>query len=249
MDLIVIPTYEEADSISSLLDRILATPGLDRFHVLVVDDASPDGTAALVRAHPSYGDRVRLLERPAKTGLGAAYRTAFAWAQHHEVGTLVQMDADGSHQPEAVPSLVAALRDADLVIGSRYVPGGRTVDWSRRRRLVSRVGNTYVRLVLGLPVRDCTAGFRAYRRRALDELAAGGTESGGYAFQIETTWRAAHLGLRIEEVPITFVERREGASKMTTSIVLEAVWRVLQWRYSCGRPSAGSDLVTSRVAA
>jgi len=238
MDLIVIPTYDEASTIGSLLDRIQAIRALDRFHVLVVDDASPDGTADAVRAHPSYGDRVLLLERGGKEGLGAAYRAAFAWAQRHEVGVVVQMDADGSHQPETVPALVAALEDSDVAIGSRYVPGGRTVDWSWQRRLVSRVGNAYVRLVLGLPVHDCTAGFRAYRAEALMVLAAGETEADGYSFQIETTWRATRLGLRVVEVPITFVERQAGASKMTSAIVREALWRVLVWRFRRGRAGA-----------
>ncbi len=230
MDLVVIPTYEEAATIGPLLDRIRATPGLERFRVLVVDDASPDGTAAVVRAHASYGDQVHLLERTGKDGLGAAYRAAFAWVLERGAGVVVQMDADGSHRPEDVPALVAALDHADLVIGSRYAPGGRTVDWPWHRRAVSRAGNAYVRAVLGRPGRDCTAGFRAYRGDALARIAAGGTEADGYAFQVETTLRATRLGLRVAEVPIVFEERRVGASKMTTAIAVEALWRVAGWR-------------------
>lgn len=234
MDLIVIPTYEEARTVPGLLDRIIQNPDLDRFHVLVVDDASPDGTALAVRAHASYGDRVLLLERGGKEGLGVAYRAAFAWASEHGAQVVVQMDADGSHQPESVPALVAALEEADVAIGSRYVPGGRTVDWPWHRRLVSRVGNTYVRVVLGLPVRDCTAGFRAFAPGVANRVATAGSHADGYSFQIETTWYAARLGLRVAEVPITFVERREGASKMTAAIVVEALWRVLTWRLRDG---------------
>ena len=231
MDLIVIPTYQEARTISGLLARIQGLPELDTFHVLVVDDASPDETAAVVRAVPSYGDRVLLLERGGKDGLGAAYRAGFAWAEQHGYDVVVQMDADGSHPPESVAALVAALEDADVAIGSRYVPGGRTVHWPWHRRLVSRVGNAYVRLLLGLPVRDCTAGFRAYRPGVLAAIAADGTEASGYSFQVETTWRASRLGLRLVEVPITFVERQEGASKMTAAIAVEALWRVFTWRF------------------
>ncbi|MBZ5737176.1 polyprenol monophosphomannose synthase [Nocardioides mangrovi] len=249
MDLIVIPTYEERASIGPLLDRIQAVPDLDRFRVLVVDDASPDGTPDVVRAHASYGDRVLLLERGGKDGLGAAYRAGFAWAREHGAGIVVQMDADGSHQPESVPALVVALEDADLAIGSRYVAGGRTVDWPWHRRLVSRVGNAYVRLVLGLPVHDCTAGFRAYRSDALARIATSGTEADGYSFQIETTWRATRLGLRIAEVPITFVERREGASKMTAAIVREALWRVLTWRFRSTPTAADLASPRRRIAA
>jgi dolichol-phosphate mannosyltransferase len=239
MDLIIIPTYQEARAITGLVERILDIPELDTFHVLVVDDASPDGTGAVVREHPSYGDRVQLLERGGKAGLGAAYRAGFVWAEQHGFDVVVQMDADGSHPPESVLALVDALVGADVAIGSRYVPGGRTVDWSWRRRLISRIGNAYVRLMLGLPVRDCTAGFRAYRPGVLAAIAADDTEASGYSFQIETTWRASELGLRIIEVPITFVEREEGASKMTPSIAVEALWRVFAWRFLARPPGVG----------
>ena len=231
MDLLVIPTYQEARTIAGLLERIQAAPDLENFHVLVVDDASPDGTGAVVRGFPSYGDRVLLLERGGKDGLGTAYRAGFAWAEQHGYGVVVQMDADGSHPPESVTALVAALEDADVAIGSRYIPGGRTVNWPWHRLLISRVGNAYVRLLLGLPVRDATAGFRAYRPGVLAVIAPDGTEASGYSFQIETTLRASEAGLRIAEVPITFVERQEGASRMTASIAVEALWRVFTWRF------------------
>jgi dolichol-phosphate mannosyltransferase len=236
VNLIVVPTYEEALTVGDLLGRLLGEPALAGFHVLVVDDDSPDGTAALVRAHPAYDDRVHLLGRPAKAGIGPAYRAGFGWAREHGYDVVVQMDADGSHPADAVPRLVAALDDADVVIGSRYVVGGRTVDWPWHRRLVSRAGNAYIRLVLGLPVRDCTAGFRAYRAGALAVLAEEGTHADGYSFQVETTWKAVRRGLRVVEVPITFVERRAGRSKMSAAIAVEALWRVLAWRVQ-GQPA------------
>ncbi len=233
MNLIVIPTYDERASIGVLLEELL---GLDwsgsagGTHVLVVDDSSPDGTADVVRAHPAYGSVVFLLSRTVKDGLGAAYRAGFAWALEHGYATVVQMDADGSHPADAVPRLLRALQEgAEVVIGSRYVPGGRTQGWSWHRRLISAGGNAYVRTVLGTPVRDATAGFRAFRSSALARL-VGTTHANGYCFQVETTWRASRLGLRIVEVPITFVDRRAGESKMGPGIVVEALWRVLTWR-------------------
>jgi dolichol-phosphate mannosyltransferase len=234
VNLIVVPTYEEALTVVELLDNILAEPALGGFHVLVVDDATPDGTAAAVRAHPCYGRQVHLLNRAGKAGLGPAYRAGFAWARAGDYDIVVQMDADGSHPVDAVPRLVAALEHADVAIGSRYIPGGCTVDWSWHRRLVSRAGNSYVRMVLGLPVHDCTAGFKAYRRAALAALSDGGTHASGYSFQIESTLLAAQHGMRITEVPITFVERQAGKSKMSTAIAVEAVWQVLLWRIRPG---------------
>ncbi|MBA2953758.1 glycosyltransferase [Nocardioides sp. MAH-18] len=236
--MIVVPTYEEALTISDLLRGLLAQTSLTDFHVLVVDDASPDGTATIVGAHPEFGTRVHLLNRPGKAGLGAAYRAGFNWARTHGYDVVVQMDADGSHPADAVPRLVAALQGADLVVGSRYVRGGRTVDWPWHRRMISSGGNLYVRLVLGLPVRDCTAGFRAYRREALALLVEEGTHADGYSFQIETTWLAARRDMRVVEVPITFVERRAGHSKMSTAIAAEALWRVVMWRVRDGRASS-----------
>lgn len=225
----VVPTYNEAEGIGELLRRVReAAPQAD---VLVVDDGSPDGTAVLVKEHPDFDAHVRLLERPGKQGLGAAYRAGFAWAMERGYDVIVQMDADLSHPPERIPALLAAVTaGADLAIGSRYVRGGATDHWGVQRRFISWAGNQYVRLVLNLHVRDATAGFRAYRRDALATIRVQDSESNGYSFQIENTWRARRARLRIVEVPITFADRALGASKMTGSIAQEAVLRVLHWR-------------------
>lgn len=225
---VVVPTYQEAGGITRALDAVLtAAPEVQ---VLVVDDGSPDGTAALVMTHPAYGERVFLLERAGKGGLGSAYRAGFAWALDREADAVVEMDADLSHPPAVIPALVAGLRDADLVIGSRYVPGGGTVGWPLRRQLISRGGNAYARLLLGLPVRDATGGFRAFRADTLRTIGALSSESDGYAFQVETTWRAHRQGLTISEVPIIFSERTVGESKMSAAIAVEAMTRVAGWR-------------------
>lgn len=225
---VVIPTYEEAGNISQVLDRVLAAvPEVD---ILVVDDDSPDGTGAIVAGHREFRSRVFLLNGRPKAGLGLAYRAGFAWAQAANYQAVVQMDADLSHAPEDIPGLLDALTEADLVIGSRYVPGGQTRGWALSRRLISWAGNLYVRLVLGLPVRDATAGFRAFRLTALRAIDVPHSHSDGYAFQIETTWRAHQCGLRILEIPITFTERATGSSKMRAGIALEAIVNVLAWR-------------------
>lgn len=228
--LVVVPTYDEAANITRLLDAVRrAAPFAD---VLVVDDNSPDGTAALVAGHPDFGTRVRLLGRAGKDGLGAAYRAGFAWALDHGYDRIAQMDADLSHPPERLPALFAALDDADVAVGSRYVEGGGVANWDWRRRLLSWAGNRYVRAVLGTGVHDNTAGFKAFRRSALEEIGVLTSESGGYSFQIENTWRATQTGLRVEEVPITFTDRTEGQSKMSGAIAVEALSRVLLWRFS-----------------
>ncbi len=227
---VVIPTYNEAEGIEIALDAVLrARPDAD---VLVVDDNSPDGTAALVAAHPAFGRQVHLLDREAKDGLGAAYRAGFAWALGRDYDVIVQMDADLSHPPARIPALIEALRTADVAIGSRYVAGGGVRNWSLSRQLISRAGNAYVRLVLGLAVRDATAGFRAFRRQSLQRLDVLGSRSNGYSFQIENTWRAATLGLTTTEVPIIFTDRTTGQSKMSAGIVREAVALVLVWRWN-----------------
>jgi len=226
--LVIIPTYEEGENIREVLDRVLAAS--PHLHVLVVDDNSPDGTADLVAAHPQHRTRVHLLVRPAKTGLGAAYRAGFAWALDRGYPAVVQMDADLSHPPERVPALIEALREYDVAVGSRYVRGGAVRNWSLTRRAISRAGNAYVSVVLGLPVRDATAGFKAVRADALATIGAVGSQSNGYCFQIENTWQAVRHGLRVTEVPITFTDRTRGHSKMSGAIVVEAVVRVLGWR-------------------
>ncbi|MFL6156222.1 MAG: polyprenol monophosphomannose synthase [Marmoricola sp.] len=226
--LVVMPTYQEAETIHRALDAVLCSaPGVD---VLVVDDSSPDGTADLVREHPSFGKRVHLLVRPDKNGLGAAYRAGFAWALNEDYHQIAQMDADLSHPAGRLPALFEALDDADVAVGSRYVPGGAVSNWGLHRRLLSRGGNVYVRLVLGTGVRDSTAGFKAFRREALLRIEVLASESSGYAFQIENTWRAHRRGLRITEVPITFTDRTAGKSKMSGPIAREALGRALAWR-------------------
>jgi membrane protein DedA with SNARE-associated domain/putative flippase GtrA len=238
--IVVIPTYNESGNIDSAIERVrTAAPGVD---VLVVDDSSPDRTADLVTGHAAYSAHPRpgcrlgsgmvfLLSRTAKDGLGAAYRAGFGWALDRGYDDIVQMDADLSHPAERIPALCQALATADVVIGSRYVPGGAVRNWSPTRRLISWVGNVYVRLVLGLPVHDTTAGFKAFRREALEHIGALDSVSNGYCLQIENTWRAVRLGLVVAEVPITFTDRTVGISKMSVSIVGEAVARVLVWRW------------------
>jgi dolichol-phosphate mannosyltransferase len=229
--IVVIPTYDEAESVREALDRVLAAAPA---HVLVVDDSSPDGTADLVRGHPAFGDRIFLLERADKAGLGAAYRAGFGWAREHGYRVIGQMDADLSHPPEALAGMLALSRGnggpADLVIGSRYVRGGGTENWPLSRRVISRGGNLYVRLLLRVGVKDATAGFRVWTVQALEACRVAQSESTGYAFQVENTWRAHRAGLSIVEFPIVFTERRLGQSKMTARIAREAMVRVLVWR-------------------
>ena len=235
--LICIPTYNERATVAHVVTEVLAAaPGA---HVLVVDDGSPDGTAAIVAGLAIDEPRVHLLERAAKAGLGAAYRAGFAWALARDYDVVGEMDADHSHEPADVPRLLLALGNADVVIGSRYVPGGGVVDWPRHRELLSRGGNRYVHAVTGLPVADATAGFRCYRTAVLEALDPATLSSEGYGFQIETALRAWRLGFRIVEVPITFTERREGASKMSQSIVVEAVVRAALWGLAGPRRPAG----------
>jgi dolichol-phosphate mannosyltransferase len=226
---VVVPTYDEADNIIRLLDTLGEVVGYA--DVLIVDDGSPDGTAELVRAHPAYGVRVHLLERHAKSGLGAAYRAGFAWALEHGYDRIAQMDADFSHPPERLDALFRELDEADVAVGSRYVRGGGVANWDWRRRLLSWGGNLYVRLLLGTGVRDNTAGFKAFRAEALDEIGVLDSESNGYSFQIENSWRAAGADLLVTEVPITFTDRVAGSSKMSGSIAREALLRVLFWRF------------------
>jgi dolichol-phosphate mannosyltransferase len=224
---IVMPTYNERQNLESIAGRVRAAlPAAD---LLIVDDNSPDGTGdiadKLAEAHP----QVQVMHRTEKAGLGKAYIAAFGWALERDYDVIVEMDADGSHQPEHLPSLVGAVDRADLAIGSRWVRGGKVVNWPRSREALSRGANIYTRLMLGLSVRDATAGFRAYRASTLEKISLSKVESAGYCFQIDLTIRVARAGLKIVEVPITFVEREHGASKMSSSIMLEAFWRVAQW--------------------
>lgn len=227
--IVVVPTYNEAATVDELLDRVLAShPAVE---VLVVDDSSPDGTGARVRAHDgAVAGRVHLLEREGKSGLAAAYRAGFTWALRSGYDEIAQMDADLSHPPEELPALLGALGQAEVAVGSRYVPGGGIAAWTWLRRLISLWGNVFVRTVLGLTVRDATAGFKAFRRDALVHIGATASTSNGYCFQVENAWRAERLGLRVTEIPITFTDRTQGSSKMSSRIVVEALLRVVFWR-------------------
>ena len=226
--LVVVPTYNERENVASIVGRVRAA--VPAAHVLVADDSSPDGTGQIADGLAADDDQVHVLHRPGKAGLGAAYLDGFGWGMRHGFDVLVEMDADGSHLPEQLPDLLARIdAGADLVLGSRYVPGGSVVNWPRHREVLSRGGNTYVRLVLGVPLRDATGGYRAFRRSALEAIGLDAVASQGYCFQVDLAWRAVLAGLRVEEVPITFVEREAGVSKMSRGIVVEALWRTTQW--------------------
>jgi dolichol-phosphate mannosyltransferase len=197
--------------------------------VLVVDDASPDGTGDVADELAASDPAIHVLHRPVKEGLGAAYVAGFTWGLARDYDVLVEMDADGSHQPEQLPALLGALQHADLVLGSRWVKGGSVSDWPATRMALSRGGNTFVRISLGLPLRDATGGFRAFRRSLLEAIDLSTVESHGYCFQVDLAWRAMRSGATVVEVPIAFVERVHGSSKMSGPIVREALWRVTQW--------------------
>jgi dolichol-phosphate mannosyltransferase len=238
--LVVIPTYNEVTTLERITSLALRT--LPSLHVLIVDDASPDGTGELADRLAMGSARIQVLHRTAKEGLGAAYRSGFAWGLERGYDALCQMDADLSHDPGDLPRLLAALEGADVAIGSRYVDGGRIVNWPLRRLALSRAGNTYVRAVTGLPVRDATAGFRAFRADALRELHPASAKSEGYSFQLEMTLRAWQAGCKIVELPVVFVERRNGVSKLDRAIVAEALWRTAWWglHHRIRRRSGGS---------
>jgi len=224
---VIIPTYNELDNLPPITARLRsAVPAAD---VLVVDDNSPDGTAEAADKLAAADDQIHVLHRGAKAGLGAAYIAGFQWALDQGYDAMVEMDADGSHQPEELPRLLTALDDADVVLGSRWVPGGKVTNWPKSREILSRGGNTYARLMLGIPLHDATGGYRAYRATTLREVGLDHVESQGYCFQIDLALRALQAGLKVVEVPITFVERTHGASKMSNAIVREALWRVTQW--------------------
>ena len=225
--LVVIPTYDEVGSLPATHRRLRAA-GVDA-DVLVVDDNSPDGTGELANRLAENDERLFVLHRQGRGGLGGAYRAGFAWGLERDYDAFVEMDADGSHDPADLPRLVQTLGGADLVIGSRYVPGGGVADWPRRRLWLSKGGNRYVRLATGLPVNDATAGFRAYRRTLLEALDLTTIQSEGYSFQIEMALRTWQAGFTILEVPILFTERQVGASKMNRAIVAEALRRITEW--------------------
>jgi dolichol-phosphate mannosyltransferase len=197
--------------------------------VLVVDDSSPDGTGKIADTLATDNPRLHVLHRRTKNGLGAAYISGFDWGLDAGYDVLVEMDADGSHAPEQLPLLLTALEDADLVLGSRWVPGGTVVNWPWRREALSRGGNLYTRLALGIDLHDATGGYRAFRRRVLATIDYRAVASQGYCFQVDLAWRAVRAGFRVAEVPITFAERERGESKMSGAIVREALLRVTQW--------------------
>lgn len=232
--LILVPTYNESASIVKLLDRVTGVRAdfLGAGHevrLLVIDDNSPDGTAQLVETQGL--DWVDVLKRPGKSGLGPSYIAGFRWGLDHGFEILIEMDADLSHQPEALSDLIEPVLtgDADLTIGTRWMPGGRVVNWPLSRQLISRAGTSYARLALGLELRDVTSGYRAFHRRVLTAIDLNEVESQGYGFQIEMVLTTLRAGFTIKEVPITFVEREGGVSKMSKRIVIEALWKVTVW--------------------
>jgi dolichol-phosphate mannosyltransferase len=225
--LVVVPTYNEIENLEHIVERLQGS--VPTAHVLVVDDASPDGTGELADKLAARDPRVHVLHRGGKSGLGPAYVAGFRWGREHGYDVLVEMDADGSHAPEELPRLLAALGNADLVLGSRYLPGGEVRDWPAHRLALSRAGNLYTRWALRLPLTDATGGFRAVRGTLIDELPFEDVASQGYCFQVDWAWRAARAGARVVEVPITFTERAFGRSKMSGSIVAEALVRVTAW--------------------
>jgi dolichol-phosphate mannosyltransferase len=222
------PTFNERESLPGVLARLRAS--VPSAHILVVDDASPDGTGELADAAAQADPNIHVLHRPGKEGLGRAYLAGFDWGLTRGFDPLVEMDADGSHRPEQLGLLLRAVRSgADLAIGSRWVPGGEVLNWPKRRELLSRGGNLYVSVMLGLKIKDATAGFRAYRAELLRSLDLSGVQAHGYGFQVNMSMAARDAGARIVEVPISFPEREVGISKMNGAIVREAMWLVTKW--------------------
>ncbi|MEZ5157278.1 MAG: polyprenol monophosphomannose synthase [Candidatus Nanopelagicales bacterium] len=225
--LVVIPTYNEVDNLAGIVGRVRAS--VPEAEILVADDNSPDGTARVADGLAAQDDQVHVMHRLGKEGLGAAYLAGFSWALDNGYEVVVEMDADGSHQPEQLPLLLDALRSADLVLGSRWVPGGTVVNWPKSREVLSRGGNWYTRRALRIPLQDATGGYRAFRASTLRSLDLDGVGSAGYIFQVDLAYRVLAKGMRVVEVPIEFVEREVGDSKMNRKIVSEALWRVTVW--------------------
>ena len=225
--LVIIPTYNELENIARIISRVReAVPDA---HILIADDNSPDGTGRLADEIAGADDHVHVMHRLGKEGLGPAYLAGFERGLNDGYEVLVEMDADGSHQPEQLPELLTALADADLVLGSRWVKGGEVVNWPKSREALSRAGNLWTRIMLGIPLRDATGGFRAFRRKTLLGLELDNVASAGYCFQVDLAWRALRGGFRVVEVPITFIEREYGASKMNKRIVIEALVLTTLW--------------------
>lgn len=226
---VIIPTYNELESLPPIVSRVRAS--VPEAHLLIADDNSPDGTGELADALAAADEHVHVMHRLGKDGLGAAYLAGFSWALQQGFDVVVEMDADGSHQPEQLPRLLEALRQSDLVLGSRWVDGGGVENWPRSREVLSRGGNFYTRAMLGIPVKDATGGYRAFRASTLRRLDLDQVASQGYCFQVDLAWRALQRGMRVVEVPIWFVERTAGTSKMSQRIVAEALWRVTVWGF------------------
>ena len=240
--LVLVPTYNERENLAVLAPRVLARAG---YRMLVIDDASPDGTGALAdELSRQWNGRLHVLHRSKKEGLGRAYVAGMRKALGEHPDLICQMDADGSHDADDLPRLVSAARDCDLVIGSRYVPGGALSGWSRYRMALSRLGNAYVRAVIGLRVRDCTAGMRCWRPETLERLSLDSVQSNGYAFQVETLYRTILNGGRVCEVPITFTDRTRGSSKLSGGVVLEGL--ALPWRIRSGVLAAKPAVAAGR---
>lgn len=227
---LVLPTYEEATNIERLVAEARAKLPADA-QVLIVDDNSADGTGRIAAELAEREEEVHFLHRQTKEGLGPAYIAGFHHALAHGAGLILEMDADFSHEPAYLPRLLEAARQADVVIGSRYVPGGGVSDWGAMRRAISKGGSAYARLALGVDVRDLTGGFKCFRREVLEAVDLDAVRSRGYAFQVEVTYRAIQLGFNVVEVPIVFRDRQAGSSKMSRSIILEAIWRVPLLRF------------------
>lgn len=255
--LVIVPTYNEAENVGGTVARLrAAVPQAD---VLIADDNSPDGTGVIADSLSDRDSAIHVLRRPAKEGLGPAYLAGFAWGMERDYGLLVEMDADGSHQPEQLPTLLRAAVDADLVLGSRWVPGGSVRNWPKSRELISRAGNLWTRIALGLRLKDATGGYRVFRRATLEGIGLCNVASAGYCFQIDLAWRAVRRGFVVREVPITFVERKYGDSKMGRRIVAEALWRTAWWgmrrrwhqlhpvrQNQPGNPTAPTDAIHSQ---
>jgi dolichol-phosphate mannosyltransferase len=227
--LVIVPTYKELENIRIITSGIRTiVPGAD---ILIADDNSPDGTGEVADDLAATDQQIKVLHRTNKAGLGAAYLDAFSWAKKNGYDVVVEMDADGSHRPVDLVKILEQLNNADVVLGSRWVAEGKVVNWPLQRKILSQGGNIYTRLMLGIPVKDATGGFRAYRMTALDQIDLSKVQSQGYCFQVDMAWRAVQAGLTVVEVPITFIEREIGESKMSGSIVKEALWRVTKWGF------------------
>lgn len=241
--LVVIPTYNEKDALPTILDRVRKS--VPCAEILVVDDRSPDGTGEIAQKRSEIDRQIHVMHRLGKGGLGAAYLAGFAWGLQNGFEVLVEMDADGSHQPEELPKLLKELESSDVVLGSRWIEGGGTQNWSKGREALSRGGNRYARFMLAMNIYDSTGGYRAFKATTLRSLDLNEVASQGYCFQVDLAWRAMQRGFTLKEVPITFVEREVGTSKMSRRIVTEALWRVTLWGIQ-SRTRNLTNIVTGR---